>query len=130
MKKTVSIALLVLPFFWTGCGASKHEAVMDEYVALMNEMVDILKTVKDETTAQLATVKLDAMSKRMEAVTGKMSSMQGLSPQEMQDLFKDYQEPMQEVLEQLSRELVRVSAISGIGEEVEQVLAAMNFGGT
>lgn len=129
MRKPASTLLLILPLLFASCG-SKHEAVMDEYIALMNEMVDILKTVKDEATAELATPKLEAVGSRIESLSAKMNNMNDLTPQELMELFKDYQEPMQEVLQELSEEMMRVAMITDMDEELQQVMEAMNFGST
>jgi hypothetical protein len=69
-----------------GC-KSKHEALADDAMALMNEMVDVLESVTDDASAQAAVAKLEKIGGRMKELQERSKAL-GTAPKEEQDRLK------------------------------------------
>ncbi len=132
MKIIMPCAFLFLPLLVSGCCyVSEQESVLSEMVDCMNEMADILETVHDKNSALLAKPKLKKLEKKLEAANARMAkSIKKGNPQEMQSLVKDYQKPLADAGQRFAKELMRVSCISGVGENFQELFVTQNSGST
>ena len=66
-----AVALLALTFL-AGCDSrNTHEAIAEDMVGKMRQMVDVLKGVTDEATAKAAKPKMDTLKKDIDALKAK-----------------------------------------------------------
>ena len=126
MKRILLIAAVVsLAFLQVGC-KSKHEQVMDDQLDLMEEMVDVLKDVKDEASAKAAVPKLEDLKKRGEEIQKRAKEIGDPSEEEEKALKEKYEERMDKIMKDMFAEMTRVMA----DEKCREVLAGkMPMGG-
>jgi hypothetical protein len=78
--------LLILPVLLIaacGGGLDTHEGVMDATIDGMNEIADVIKTVKDKKSAEAAKPKLEKLAARMKEVEAAASKLKGEPPPEV-----------------------------------------------
>lgn len=110
-------------------GMSGPESVLSGMVDCLNEMTDVLETVKDKETATKALPRLQKLAKEMEASSVKMADcISEVNPQEMQEIVVKYQKPIADANQRFTKEVMRVTCIPGIGMEYAQLFAFSNGG--
>jgi hypothetical protein len=129
MKRILWITAVVsLAFLQAGC-KNKYEKVMDDQISLMEEMVDVLKDVKDEASAKAAVPKLEDLKKRGEEIEKRAEEV-GEPPEDEQKALKEkYEEQMEEVMKEMFAQMSRLMA----DEKIRNALAGklpMGFGGS
>jgi hypothetical protein len=73
----------------------------------MQEMADVLKTVKDESSAKAAAPKIKALSADLKEIQKKMEAMKP-SEAEQKRLAEAHMKPMMEAMGQLVQESMRI----------------------
>jgi hypothetical protein len=110
-------------------GTSGPDGVLSDMVDCLNEMTDVLETVKDKEAAIKALPKLQKLGREMEAAGVKMTDcISKVNPQEMQEIIVKYQNPIDDANQRFTKEVMRVSGISGVGMEYQQLFAFANAG--
>jgi hypothetical protein len=104
MKLTLTVVLL---FGMTGC-KSKQEAFFDEQIALDNDLMDILDTVKDDFTAEEARPKLQQFIPRYTAHIQKVKTLEHQTPEEWEKLSKKYEEPLRKLRERMDVNIPKI----------------------
>ena len=131
MKVIVFFSILTLAGLYLSSMKSGPEKALSDVIDCMDEMTEVLKTIKNEDTAAKAMPKLVKMGRKMQDATVDMAnSFSKADPQEMQKLFKEYEKPMEEAGQRFARELMRVSSIPKVGKDFQQFFAFMNSGST
>jgi hypothetical protein len=129
MKKNTTVrnrilaGILVVLLLPVGCGPTPHEEAMDKMVDCFREMTEILSTIRDEATAEVASLKLEAVKTKMKELEATMKNMEPPTPEEQRSLQKKFESEMQTVLMDFGNEMMRIMAIPGLGEEMGEALA-------
>jgi hypothetical protein len=89
-----------------GC-ADTPDSVSKKMIAKMQEMVGILKTVKDEPSAKAAVPKIKAVSAELKTIQKKMEAMKPTEA-EQKRLAEAHMKPMMETMAQLMAEVMRI----------------------
>jgi hypothetical protein len=104
-----SLLVLGCCLLLSGCGGKPTiKSSMQDYLKIMNEMNDVLVTVKDKPSADAAKPKLDALAQRMKTVVDGMSSITTGSKEEMESAMKELQPQMKAASEKLGQTLQNV----------------------
>jgi len=97
---------LALPLLLTGC-ADTPESVTKKMMAKMQDIVNVLKTIKDEPSAKAAAPKLKGLSADLKQIQKKMEAMKP-SEAEQKRLQEAHMKPMMETMAQMMQELMRI----------------------
>ena len=112
-------------------GTSGPEGVLSRMVDCLNDMTDVLETVKDKEGAAKALPELQELAKEMQEASVKMSDcVSDVTPQEMQEIIVKYQKPIADANQRFTKEVMRVTCIPGVGMEYAQLFAFANGGGS
>lgn len=118
---TVCLALVML----AGCGKATHDSVTAEAIKLMNDMADILASIKDEASAKSAKPKLEALSKRMDALKQKSQAL-GVPTKEQKDaLQKKYGEERTKAASRLLKDIFRIALDPKLNAQLKDTLSNM-----
>ena len=111
MKATSFCAAAVLAFslLLTGCDSKPtHESVAEDMLDEMKQMVAVLKTVKDESSAKAAEPKLKKAKERMDALQ-KQGDALGTPTAEQQKEMEKHKAEMEKVMGEFMGEMMRVA---------------------
>ena len=129
MKVIVFFSILTLAGLYLSSMKSGPEKALSDVIDCMDEMTEVLKTIKNEDTAAGAMPKLQKLGRKMqEASVDMANSFSKADPQEMQKVFAEFQKPMEEANQRFSRELMRVNCIPGMDTELQRLFASMGSG--
>jgi len=105
------IALVML----SGCGDS-HEAAADDTVDLMEELADILESIKDEDSAKAASAELEDWAEDMQKISDRVKELEDLSADDEKALKEKYKEKMDEVGARIQKEMQRLMMDRELGK--------------
>jgi hypothetical protein len=116
--------LLILPLLLAaacGGGLDTHEGVMEAHIDVVNDMADVLKTIKDKSSAEAAKPKLEKLAQRGKEIETAMSKIEG--------------EPDEKLMEKMSGDLSKAmsnltSAMMGLPDdpEVRRIIGDIDLG--
>lgn len=99
-----------------GCDSEPtRESVMEDSIAKLKELASVLESVKDESSAQAAKPKLQAIDADMKEIKAKAEKMSKPSAEEDKRLEEKYRPQVMEVAERLTKEMVRVGLDPKLG---------------
>ncbi len=102
----------------TGCGGDSHDAIAEDQMQVMDEMVDILSDIDDEASAKAAKPKLEKLGERMKSIEARMEELGDPPADKKAALEEKYKEKMGAVAMKLFAEMMRI----GQNEELSKVL--------
>jgi len=95
MKKTALVsAMFLLVCSLSGCGGDSHDSLTKEGLDLMKEYVSIVDSVHDESSAQAAKSKLEALIKKGEDLKKRGEALGKPSAEEQKKLAEKYPEAL------------------------------------
>ena len=110
MKKLAFCGLMLVLVCGLGGCKSKHEALQDDAMAMLNELCDILDGVTDDASAQAAVPKIEKLGARMKEL-GERAKALGTPPKEEEERLKTkmtaYQEKLKKRMEAAGPKLER-----------------------
>jgi len=105
------------------------EGSLSDMVDCLDEMSDVLETVKDKETATRVLPRLQELAGEMQTATAEMANcIREVNPDVMQEIIVKYQNEIDEANERFTKEVMRVCAIPGVGMEYTQSFAFSNAG--
>ena len=124
--------LLALFVFLAGCGGDPHEAILEESVDLMNEMVSILESVDSEDDIDRASKEMADVAKELEALGERMEEIGDPPPEKEAELSKKFEAEMQEGMQRMQAAMGKVMALGPeamdkLGSAVQEAMSG--FGG-
>jgi len=127
MIKKLTIAALMLSLLpLAGCGTSDpYEQVTEDSLACMEEMVDVLATVKDKASAEAAKPKLEAVGERMKEIEKRMEELGKPDKAKQEALEKKYKERMTEIAGKMMQESMRVMMNPELGQIIGDAMKNM-----
>ena len=129
MLRPVSLAtVLITCALLAGCGGDSHEAVMDDMIAQMNKVTAVLKTVKDEASAEAAKPKLEAIGKDMKKLKERADKLGDPAKEKEEALKTKYEEKMKEAMTGLMQEMMRIGMNPKLGEKLGDVMDGLDPG--
>ena len=89
-KVTLAGLALALVFTVSGCGDSP-ESITKDMIKAMNEMADVLESIKDKDSAEKAKPKLEALSKKMKDLKERADKLKvdDKKKKELEEKYKD-----------------------------------------
>ncbi len=109
-----------------GC-KSESEAAASDIADKQQEMVKILKSVKDKDSAVVAKGKLEALGKDMGELAAKMSKKKSNDP-DMQKAMEKYKPQMDQAAKDIHTEMERIGNIPEARDTVMEGLMGMGMG--
>ncbi len=139
MLVVMGLAVMALP----GCGGTgdkdgktsarsappardPHEAILEDMIATMTEMVDVLETVQDPASAEAAAPKLEALVTELNAIEARMEAIGDPDPAKEDALMAVYEEPMQDVFDGFMEQMMRLQMEPELFEPLAEVFMQMN----
>lgn len=120
-KMFIPVVLLV-PFLFSGCSGSDHEALAEDMLDSLDEMLNLLSTVKDEASANKAAPEIEKVSKKLQEQLKEAEKL-GEPAEEMNE---DLKKRSKEMWGKLMQEMMRVGMIAGDNEQIMKALEAMD----
>jgi len=121
MKKALiwgaGLALLVVA---CSKGSNSPDGVMQDMLAMMNDMTATLATIKDEASAKAAIPKLEDLAKKGEELKKRAEELKTkVSKEDEEALKKKYEPQIKEATEKLMKETFRVATVPGAAEAMK-----------
>jgi hypothetical protein len=118
---TLCAAVLVLS---SGCD-NTHESLMDDMLDEMENMIAVLKTIKDEASAKSAESKLRSIVDKLNSLQERVKKVKQPEGEEAKALEKKFEERAKKIMGEFLSEMMRVSSIS---PEVATILSEAKTG--
>jgi DNA anti-recombination protein RmuC len=115
--KAMWVGLLLSMCLLGGCGRD-HEDVAEDTVETLEEMAEVLATVKDKESALAAKPKLEKLSERMDELQAEAAEMDEIDPEKEKALQEKYDERMTKAMGKLMGEMFRI----GMNQELNNAL--------
>ena len=110
-------------FVCGGCDSKPtHESVMKDSIAKLKEVVTILESVKDESSAQAAKPKLQAISTQLKGLKTKSDQLGKPTADEEKRLREKYEPEVKELTPKLMSEMMRVALDPKLGPIIKDSL--------
>ena len=122
MRFPSRVCLLAL-FLLAGCDSrSPHEAIADDMVAKMRQMVDVMKGVKDEDSAKAAKPKVQALAKELDELKAKSDKLGKPSPETEKKLKEKHEKEVEQLTGDLLKEMMRVGMDPKLAPHMQDVM--------
>jgi uncharacterized coiled-coil DUF342 family protein len=127
MRLPLSLAIaLCTAVVIIGCESkSDHEAITDEMVAKLREMVDVVKGIKDEQSAQAARPKMVALKKDTDALKAKADQMGNASPAAERRIKEKHEKELRRLNEEMQVELMRIIQDPNIAPHMREAVQGL-----
>jgi len=112
MKKTLLGALVLALIPQIACHGSPFDSAIKENIALVDDMAEVLESVKDAASANAAVPRLQALQERRDALRRRMENMPR-SPEQQSRAAQNHQAEMQAALSRMSTQTSRIASIPG-----------------
>ncbi len=137
MRNTASALLLAAILgsaFLVGCDGSEssstpaassvstHEQLAETGMSKMREMVEVMKTIKDDATGQAAQAKLKSLAEELKTLQAKGEALGKLSAAKEAEFKAKYEKDMQPILTDLMQEGFRLSMNPNLKKYVQNVM--------
>lgn len=123
LHRTLAVTCLTLIFTITGCDTKpSHESIRKDGIAKFQEIVDILKEVKDENSAKAARPKLEAAKKELSAMETENNALPKISAEEEKRLDDKYKPELEKIMKELATEAERISKDPKIAAALGEVI--------
>ena len=122
MKNLITLAVMAMLLVCSGCGDSR-EAVAEDGMANMKELVATLDTVKDEASAKAAKPKLEKLVKQMNEIKERQTKLGDPTEAEMKSLMEKHGDEM----EALQKKMVTVMMRIQFDPEIQKVLSDIDM---
>ena len=124
--RSLAVACLTALFLVAGCdSAPTHDSLMKDSLSTMEEMVAVMKTVKDEASANAAKPKLQALAEKMKKMKEQADKMEKPSAEKEAALKKEYEPRLQKVMGEMLGETMRI----GMDPKLQTAVKDMNMNG-
>lgn len=123
MKRTVALAVALL-LAWTLPAVAAEEspdAVIKDLVKTMKDATTVLKTIKDQKTAEAAKPKLLEVGKKFQDVRSRLKKL-NLSDEQKKELQNKHKDEVMAAQKDLGQEVMRVYKIDGGKEAVATLM--------
>jgi hypothetical protein len=110
-KRMCIPAIVALAMVIGGCGKS-HESIRKDAMGKMKDMVDVLKTVKDDASAKAAATKLKEITADIKKLKEQDDALGKLSKEEEQKLDKQMEPEMKPIQDQMTAEMKRIAQLN------------------
>jgi hypothetical protein len=124
--RAFTFALVATALCVTGCESKPtHESVAQESLDKMEEMVAVLKGIKDEASAKAARPKMQQIKKDMEQIKVKAKAL-GEPPADVkQKLQEKHKQQVEKVTGEMMQEMMRIGFDPKIAPHMKDALPSM-----
>lgn len=120
--KAMWVAILLSVCLLGGCGRD-HEDVAEDTIEVVEEMAEVLSTVKDKESALAAKPKLEELSQRMQELQEEGAEMGKMDPEAEEAFDEKYGPRMEKAVGKLMSEILRIGMnpelTNALGETVK-----------
>lgn len=109
MRRVITLVASGLIVSACGGGIATYEEGMEAYADVMKEMVHVLEGVTDESSAEKAAGKIEALGNRLAEITAEIGNLQRPDAKEMQELAKNQRAQMQEVQQDAAAQMMKMA---------------------
>ncbi len=116
---TMALSLVVV---LGGCKRTADETA-DEMIESMEELTEVVGTIKDKASAEEAKPKIEKLKEKMDELEEEANKLkEEMSDEEKKKFEEKYKEKGLEAVGKLLKEMMRVSLIPGVKEALDGVL--------
>ena len=130
MKRSIALLGVLIPcFLVSGFGGDSHESIRKETIKAMNEMCDILGSIKDKASAEAAKSKMEKLSERMQDLKKRADKLGEPSAEVKSALEKKYKAELEQVGQRFVKEVFRMATMEdgqGLQDMLKSFGDAMN----
>jgi hypothetical protein len=125
-RRAFTFALVALALCVAGCESKPtHESVTQETIDKMEEMVEVLKGIKDEASAKAARPKMEQIKKDMDEIKAKSKAL-GEPPADVkQKLAEKHKQELEKVTGEMMKEMMRIGFDPKIAPHLKDTLPSM-----
>ncbi len=119
----LTCALIAVALCVAGCDSKPtHESVTQDSIDKMEEMVEVLKGIKDEASAKAARPKMEQIKKDMEELQKKSKAL-GEPPADVkQKLQEKHKAQLEKVTSEMMKEMMRIGLDPNIAPHVKDAM--------
>jgi hypothetical protein len=118
-------ALLAFALVLTGC-KKDHETIVKDTVGKMQELANVLKTVKDKDSANAAATKVKGITSDLKELKKQADALGKPSDATDKQLKKDYEKPMMDAVGQLMQEGMRIQMAGLMTPDLQAAMKDMS----
>ena len=120
MRRLFAFSALLALLFFAGCGDS-HEAVAEESVSVMKEMVATLEGITDAASARAAKSKLQSLAEKMKALEKRMAELGTPTEDQINAMEGSIGQEMEAVQTKLTEQMMRLAFDMEIQKELSDL---------
>jgi hypothetical protein len=122
--RSASLVGFLAVFLLAGCDSrSPHEAIADDMVGKMRQMVDVMKGVKDEDSAKSAKPRVQALAKELDELKAKSDKLGKPSPETEKRLKEKHEKEVEQLTGDLLKEMMRVGMDPKLAPHMQDVMS-------
>jgi len=128
LRNAAWIGCLAMLFFTAGCAKEQdYLDVMNDQLAAMREVTEILQSVKDAPSMANAKRSLEANAEKYEAISKRANALPKPPPAKVQQRLRENVFVVQRTLDHMKTETERVSKLAGGPELLKQFESTKNL---
>jgi peptidoglycan hydrolase CwlO-like protein len=126
MRRVIATAVVALALI--GCDSkSPREKLGVKMIDTMQEYVDVLKTVKDESSLNAAKPKIQDINKRMEAMGNEIDKLGSQTAEEEKAMKEKYGDKMKAVVTDMGNEMMRIQSNPTLAAKMDELNPGMGM---
>jgi hypothetical protein len=108
-----------------GCGSDSHEKVVDDAIAAMQELVDVLKTVDDEESAEAAKAKVEKIAAKMKKIGERYEALGEPDEATTKAIEEEYNPKMERLVGELPAQMMKLMKYPELAKTVQDAMGQM-----
>ena len=122
-SRGVLCACVVFALVACGCDSKPtHESVTKERIDKVQELADVLKTIKDEASFEAAKPKLEKLKKEVDELKKKTDALGKPPPEVVKKLEEKYQKDLEKAQGELLAQMMRIGADPKIAPRLKDAM--------
>jgi hypothetical protein len=101
-------------------GADSYGSLKKEWIATVNEIIDVLKSIKDESTAKEGGPKLKKLKAKLDDINARKGKLGRVDITEITEVEKKYMKEFEAALQGWIKEETRVQKVKGGPEALKE----------
>ena len=119
----LSVVLAIVFVLGGGCGKPTHESLAKDMMAKMQEFADVLKTVKDESSAKSGATKIQAIVADMQKLRKQADELGKPTKEAEAEMEKKHLDEMTKIQGEIVKEMMRIALDPKLAEPIQKAAA-------
>ena len=118
-------AVVAMVFVLGGCGKPTHESLAKDMMAKMQEFADVLKTVKDESSAKSGATKIQTIATDMQKLRKQAEDLGQPTKEAEAEMTKKHSADMTKIQGEIMKEMMRIGGDPKLSEPIQKAMAGL-----